>query len=163
MKADDTPFDPDLVRLRHLLATASAEECNLLATRDRLFRSAAADEVAKAVGLDSVIAERVEAFVARFSRFQDMLGDKVLPLLLRMGGEEAQPVVANLDRAERYGWLDSADAWLRVRKLRNRMVHEYVDQPSDLAAALGDIHAAVPSLCQFYAHLKAFAEKRFLC
>jgi len=160
--AHDSPSDPDIVRLRSTLATASAEERNLLATRDRLFSAAMADEIARAAGADPAIAERIEAFVARFSRFQDLLGDKLLPLVLRMGGEDVQPVVANLDRAERYGWLDSADGWLRVRKLRNRMVHEYVDQTPDLAAALADIHGAIPSLCRFFASIAAFAEKRFL-
>jgi hypothetical protein len=160
--AHDSPSDPDIARLRSTLATASAEERNLLATRDRLFSAATADEIARSSGADPAIAERIEAFVARFSRFQDLLGDKLLPLVLRMGGEEVQPVVANLDRAERYGWLDSADGWLRVRKLRNRMVHEYVDQTPDLAAALADIHGAIPSLCRFFANIAAFAEKRFL-
>ena len=160
--AHDSPSDPDIVRLRSTLATASAEERNLLETRDRLFSAATAGEIARAAGADPAIAERIEAFVARFSRFQDLLGDKLLPLVLRMGGEEVQPVVANLDRAERYGWLDSADGWLRVRKLRNRMVHEYVDQTPDLAAALADIHGAIPSLCRFFANIAAFAEKRFL-
>ena len=160
--AHDPQSDPDIVRLRSMLATASAEERNLLATRDRLFSAATADEIARSSGADPAIAERIEAFVARFSRFQDLLGDKLLPLVLRMGGEEVQPVVANLDRAERYGWLDSADGWLRVRKLRNRMVHEYVDQPTDLASALADIHAAIPSLCRFLASIAAFAENRLL-
>jgi hypothetical protein len=155
------PSDPDRVRLHHLLAVAAAEERNLLATGDRLFGSAEATDVAKAVGLDPVIAERVEAFIARFSRLQDLLGDKLLPLILRMSGEEPQPVVANLDRAERYGWLDSADAWLRVRKLRNRLVHEYVDQPPDLAEALADVHASVPAMCRFLSNLRTFAAKQF--
>lgn len=160
--AHDSPSDPDIVRLRSTLATASAEERNLLATRDRLFSAATADEIARAAGADPAISERIEAFVARFSRFQDLLGDKLLPLVLRMGGEEVQPVVANLDRAERYGWLDSADGWLRVRKLHNRMVYEYVDQTPYLAAALADMHGAIPSLCRFFANIVAFAEKRFL-
>lgn len=155
------PSDPDRIRLRHLLAVAAAEERNLLATGDRLFGATGAADVVKDAGLDPVIAERVEAFVARFSRFQDLLGDKLLPLVLRMSGEEPQPVVANLDRAERYGWLDSADAWLRVRKLRNRLVHEYVDQPPDLAEALAAVHASVPQMCRFLANLRTFAATQF--
>lgn len=156
------PADPDISRLRHLLDSADAEQRNLLATAKRLFAAATADQVAAAATDDPVIAERIEAFVARFSRFQDLLGDKLLPLVLRMSGEEPQPVIGNLDRAERYGWLASADDWLRVRKLRNRMVHEYLAMASDLAAALGDIHGAVPSLCEFLAKLQAFAAARLL-
>lgn len=112
-----TPGDPQIARLRHLLEVAAAEERNVLATGQRLFSSGVGAEVAKAAENDPMIAERIEAFVARFSRFQDMLGDKLLPLVLRLGGEEVQPMIANLDRAERYGWLASSDDWLRVRKL----------------------------------------------
>ncbi len=156
------PADPDASRLRHLLDTAVAEQRNLLATAERLFQAATVDQVAAVAADDPLIAERIEAFVARFSRFQDMLGDKLLPLVLRMSGEEPQPVIGNLDRAERYGWLASADDWLQVRKLRNRMVHEYLTLASDLAAGLGDIHAAVPMLCEFLAKLRAFAAARLL-
>ena len=158
----ETAPDPDVIRLRHLLEVAAAEERNLLATGERLFRNGTAHDIARAADDDPVIGERIEAFVARFSRLQDMLGDKILPLTLRMSGEDALPMIGNLDRAERYAWLDSADGWLRVRKLRNRMVHEYVNDPADLAAALGDIHAAVPSLSRFLTNLKRFAESRFL-
>jgi len=157
-----TPEDPQIARLRYLLEVAAAEERNVLATGQRLFSSGVGADVVKAAENDPMIAERIEAFVARFSRFQDMLGDKLLPLVLRLGGEEVQPMIANLDRAERYGWLASADDWLRVRKLRNRMVHEYVSETGELSAALGDIHAAVPALCGFFAKLEAFAEARFL-
>jgi len=158
----DLPLDPDVVRLRHLLEVAAAEERNLLATGERLFRTGTVHGIAKAADDDPVVAERIEAFVARFSRLQDTLGDKILPLTLRMAGEDVLPMIGNLDRAERYAWLDSADGWLRVRKLRNRMVHEYVNDPADLAAALGDIHAAVPSLSRCLANLKRFAESRLL-
>ncbi|MFM7522199.1 MAG: hypothetical protein ACKO9B_17295 [Planctomycetota bacterium] len=157
-----TPDDPDRIRLRRLLATAAAEERNLRDTDSRLFTAASAADVAAAAASDPVIAERVEAFVARFSRFQDILGDKLLPLVLRMSGEEPQPVIGNLDRAERFGWLSSADDWLRVRKLRNRMVHEYVDLAADMVAALAEIHGAVATLCEFLAHVRSYAHARLL-
>jgi hypothetical protein len=43
--------------------------------------------------------------------------------------EGAGAVFENLDRAEKLGLLSSADDWLAVRKLRNLMVHEYIDHP----------------------------------
>lgn len=62
--------DPSVERLRQVLEIATTEERNLLATGMRLF-SSSADAIAKAAESDPAIAERIEAFVARFSRFQD--------------------------------------------------------------------------------------------
>ena len=44
--------------------------------------------------------ERVEAFVSRFGRLQDTLGDKLLPLYLQALGERRGATIDNLDRAE---------------------------------------------------------------
>jgi hypothetical protein len=54
--------------------------------------------------------------------------------------------IENLDRAEKLGWLDSADQWLEMRKLRNQMVHEYIEDRAVLADALQAGHAFVPML-----------------
>ncbi len=62
--------------------------------------------------------------------------------------EGAGAVLENLDRAEKLGLLNSADEWLAVRKLRNLMVHEYIDHPETLHMALHAAHAHVTMLSQ---------------
>jgi hypothetical protein len=91
---------------------------------------------------------RVDAFVARFGRLQDLLGDKLLPAWLRSMEEGVGAVLENLDRAERLGLIDGADDWLAVRKLRNVMVHEYIDRAETLHMALYSAHAHVGMLAQ---------------
>jgi hypothetical protein len=91
-------------------------------------------------------AERVEAFVGRFGRLQDTVGDKLLPSFLAALGEKPSAAIDNLDRAERLGLLPSADEWLTMRNLRNQMVHEYVEDPVILNTALQTGHDFVPSL-----------------
>lgn len=91
-------------------------------------------------------AERVEAFVSRFGRLQDTLGDKLLPLYLEAMGEHTGAVIDNLDRAEKLQWIPSADAWLTMRRLRNQMVHEYIEDAATLADALQAGHEYVPTL-----------------
>ena len=88
----------------------------------------------------------MDAFVARFGRLQDTLGDKLLPQLLHALAEPVGPAIDNLNRAERLGWIASVDTWLEARRLRNRMIHEYVRDPLELATALSLAHAAVPEL-----------------
>ena len=41
------------------------------------------------------------------------------------------------------GWLESADAWMAMRKLRNQMVHEYVEDPTVLCDAMETAHGYV--------------------
>ena len=101
-----------------------------------------------ALGKDGLLAERLDAFVGRFGRLQDNLGDKLLPQLLDAMAEPVGAVIENLDRAEKLGWLQSADTWLEIRKLRNQMVHEYIEDPVVLSNALVAGHAYVPVLVE---------------
>jgi len=81
----------------------------------------------------------VEAFASRFARFQDRLGQKVAPGVLDAVGEKVSTVIDNLTQAERLGWVDDAEDWINTRNLRNRLVHEYIEDPVQLAS---DLNAA---------------------
>jgi hypothetical protein len=95
---------------------------------------------------DPDLSERVEAFVGRFGRLQDTVGDKLLPLLLDALGEKTSAAIDNLDRAERLGLILSADEWMIMRTLSNQMIHEYVEDPVVLTSALQTGHTFVPVL-----------------
>ncbi len=62
--------------------------------------------------------------------------------------ERVGAVLENLDRAERLGLIDGADDWLAVRKLRNLMVHEYLDRAETLHMALYAAHTHVGMLAK---------------
>jgi len=147
-------------RLLHLLDTVALEVRHLAQTDQRLFSLAFDEARAQSLRHNIEDSERTDAFVARFGRLQDTLGDKLLPELLLCLGETLGPVIDNLDRAEKLGLLDSADQWLALRKLRNRMVHEYVRDMLALANALNEAHAAVPGLLAFASRLAAYVEQR---
>lgn len=140
-------LDKNLVlRLQFLLRVVRKECLHLTNTDKRLFDTPFTSERIKQLETDIDLSERVEAFVGRFSRLQDTVADKLLPALLVALGETPSAVIDNLDRAERLGFLDSADEWLAMRQLRNQMVHEYVDDPVLLASALQTGHGFVPAL-----------------
>ena len=85
---------------------------------------------------DPLLAERLDAFVARFGRLQDTVGDKLLPSLLMALAEPVGPAIDNLDKAEKFGWIESTEDWMEMRRLRNQMVHEYIEDVAVLASAL---------------------------
>ena len=80
--------------------------------------------------------EMLDAFVSRYGRLQDTLGDKLLPAMLRGSLEKTGSQLDNLLRAEKLGWIESTQIWIEMRELRNRLVHEYIESPSNLLSAL---------------------------
>ena len=133
-------------KLQFLADTVLAEARHLQTTDGRLFAMSMTPERAGALASDIDLAERTDAFLARFGRLQDTLADKLWPALLDWLSEPVAAAIDNLNRAERLGWIVSVEDWTEVRRLRNRMIHEYVRDPAELAFALQAAHAAVPLL-----------------
>lgn len=151
----------ELERLRFLGETVGLEAAHLAATDARLFAQPFSPERALSLRTDQDLAERVDAFVARFGRLQDTLADELLPALLRQLAEPIGSGLDNLARAERLGYVASVDRWLESRRLRNRMVHDYVRDPAELAAALTAGHQHVTLLLTAAAALQHEVQRRF--
>lgn len=133
-------------RLERLTDICRKEIDYLSRSNTRLF--AGRQPLAPFVGLaaDDELAERVDAFVARLGRLQDTAGERLLPAYLVAMGEIPATMLENLDRAERLGLIASADEWLALRKLRNRLVHEYIQSETELTQSLWAAHNQVPAL-----------------
>lgn len=99
------------------------------------------------------LALRLEAFTSRFCRLQDTLGDKLLPALLDALGEPVKALLINLDKAEKYGWLESGEEWLSLRQLRNKMIHEYIEDADILHSSLITAHERLDVLKKFAGNL----------
>ena len=134
------------IQANHLLNVVEKELRHIKQTDQRLFGNKLTLEDIERLDENYELSERVEAFVSRFGRLQDTLGDKVLPLLLKTTGEKFGPLVDNLARAEKLGWLESSSDWMLARHLRNKMVHEYIDDPKDLLDALREGHVLLSML-----------------
>jgi len=80
----------------------------------------------QSLGQQPEVAEKVEAFVSRFGRLQDHLGEKLLPRMAALVGENSKTLLDALAIAEKTDLLVSADAFIAARKLRNALVHEYM-------------------------------------
>jgi hypothetical protein len=146
-------------RLEFLCRVTQKEVKHLLDTDRRLFADLFTLEIAKQVETDPLLAERLDAFVGRFGRLQDNLGDKFLPQLLVALAEKPSAAIDNLNLAERFGWIQSVNEWLLMRKLRNQMVHEYIEDLALLTSALQAGHAAVPQLVHAAQHMISQAQK----
>jgi uncharacterized protein with HEPN domain len=149
-------------RLRTLLDLGAREGIHLSTTDARLFASGSASEWVARLAGDTDLAERVDAFVARFARFQDTLGDKLIPLALEAVLEPRGSALDNIHRAEKLGWIASAARWIQIRQVRNLLIHEYELSPDRLGEALDLAHHAIPMLTDTYATLRDMLESRQL-
>lgn len=70
--------------------------------------------------------ETLESFSSRFARLSDMIISKYFRLLLKEKDPAYRGSVLDiLNQAEKYGWIEDAKIWKRIRELRNVAAHEY--------------------------------------
>lgn len=147
-------------RFLSLLEIVRREGAWLLKTDSRLFKTNLDAAWVERLEDYEDLAERLDAFVSRFGRMQDTLGDKLLPSLLRSLAEKPGSALDNLNRAEKLGILTSVVEWLDVRNLRNKLIHEYMDNAEEFALALNSAHLAVQVLVSAYNALNLFVRSR---
>ena len=128
-------------RLDFLANVIRKEIFHLKSTDQSLFEQPITAFALENLEVDLRFSEQIDAFVTRFNRLQDTLGDKMLPSLLAFNAENIGTMIDNLDKAERFGWINSTDQWLEIRKLRNQMVHEYIEDLDILSDALNQAHS----------------------
>jgi len=140
--------------------TADRVRDNLAVTSQQVFAQTFDAERARRLDDDVEDAERVEAFVSRFSRLQDTIDQKLTPAWLAAAGEPHLATADALDRAERFGLIPSTDDWLAMRKLRNQVVHEYTEDRAVLANAPEAGHEFAATLRQMATTLSEDIHRR---
>lgn len=152
-----------ILELRRSLDVAGKEVKLLHQTRERLFHGAESVDAGwvKRVAADVELSERLEAFSARFARLQDTVMDKLLPRLLAAAGEPINSAIDNLNRADRLGLVERPDEWIALRQLRNRLVHEYMDDAEEFASVLNVVLGLSGELIEAVGRIRLFAEGRF--
>ena len=150
-----------LERFLYALQLVSKEVSYLQETQKRLFREGPIDvDWVQGLTADDPVQDTLEAFASRFGRLQDSLADKLLPRLALLEGEKPGSAIDNLNRAERLGLISSTNGWLAMRALRNKLVHEYVEDPNEFASALNQAASFVEELVDTYRLIRTRAEQR---
>lgn len=76
----------------------------------------------------------IDAFIFRFIKLQDFMGDKLFKqLLIRVGDyKDNMSLLDVLDKLEKLEVIDHADQWLDYRTIRNKLTHEYPDNEDEM-------------------------------
>ncbi len=129
------------------LELAEKEVAHLAYTHRTLFAQNIDLQWVQALAKREDLAEKIDAFVGRFGRLQDHIGEKLIPRFAALLGSAPKFLLDNLAYAERAGWIDSAEAFVGARKLRNLLVHEYMAEAElfleSLQAADGATHLLI--------------------
>lgn len=153
---------PELIRLEQLLKLVQKEDKHLLAVRERLAPSGTVLDLPwlEMTIADDNGADRLESFSSKFSRMQDTVIDKLLPQLLIAAGEIPMAAIDNLNRAERLRFITDSDTWIEMRRLRNRLVHEYIDVLQEMLPALKMAHSFTDELHNSYLAIAQYANAK---
>ena len=103
----------------------------------------------------------LDQFVYRFGKLQDACGNQLFPALLEVLKEPVREwsMRDRLNRLEQLGFLHRPDDWDAVRAVRNRLVHEYPDDPARQAAILALAWQWANPLLDMAGHVADVAER----
>lgn len=118
------------------LELAEKEASYLAYTHRTLFAQAITLSWVKRLAERDDLAEKVDAFVSRFARLQDHMGEKLIPRFANLLGETPKSLLDVLAYAERMEWIASTEEFIGARKLRNLLIHEYMSNPELFLEAL---------------------------
>ena len=103
----------------------------------------------------------IDGFIYRFSKIQDMMGEKLFPVYLKAVEEysPSMPLIDILNKLEKFEIIDSEADWKYSRKLRNVLPHEYPDNEDDLIQGIKEALLVYPKVKMIYQNIKIYLDK----
>ncbi len=100
--------------------------------------------------------EALDQFLFRFAKLQDAIGQRLFVYFLESQAEPVKDlsVLDRLNRLEQLGVLPNKDEWLSIRNIRNKVSHEYEDNPVAMCKALNHVYAIYPRLSAIFLKLR---------
>ena len=141
-----------------VLELAEKEAAHLAYTHRTLFAQPIDLQWVQALAEREDLAEKIDAFVSRFGRLQDHIGEKLIPRFAALLGSEPKSLLDNLAYAEKTGWLDNAETFVSARKLRNLLVHEYMAEAELFLESLQAADEATHMLIDVVTRIKLQAD-----
>lgn len=108
--------------------------------------------------------EHIDQFIYRFTKLQDVIGEKLFPALLNFLGDDIskKSFIDIFNRLEQLEAVHDYDKWVKLRLIRNELAHEYEDEPDTNADRLNRIFKLKSDLekylCDIKKYLKRFEE-----
>ncbi len=111
--------------------------------------------------LDKNQVQALDQYIFRFAKLQDTLGDKIFKLIVAHYEQEASslPFVDILNKLEKTEYIFSAKEWMKLRKVRNNIAHQYDDEPEEMSQAINEIVSNKEIILKIYNQVKQKAKE----
>jgi hypothetical protein len=98
----------------------------------------------------------LEVVTSRFAKLQDTCGQKIFPLVLKCSGENVDNLtfIDILNLFEKFEFIESADFWLSLRKVRNAVAHEYPDNLKKLSEDVNEVFEKSQQFLKYWQFLR---------
>ena len=114
--------------------------------------------------IDKEILRILDQIAYRFTKLQDSMGEKLMPLILVLAQEPIPDNVTfaeKLNRLERIGAIPSAEEWKRFRVVRNALAHDYPDDPELRTSAINRFIDGAEHIGMLYQHVEKYIKQHF--
>jgi uncharacterized protein YutE (UPF0331/DUF86 family) len=101
--------------------------------------------------------DKFEALTSRFCRLIDFLIQQIFRLIEKIELEDPGSARDSINRAEKRGLIESADVFIKIRLLRNQIVHEYEEE--ELQGIFGSVLEYTPHLLDSANRVKQYVKK----
>ena len=102
----------------------------------------------------------LDQFSTRFGKWQDAIGAKLFPAVLKATKEQGdlKAFIDKLNRLEKIGAIHSADDWLLLWEVRHAFFHDYPDDLALQTRVLNQSYRLAGNLLETFNHVKKFAK-----
>lgn len=124
-------------------------------------------KICSGIGVKPVYSEdeedRFESLTAKFARLSDLIIKQSIKIIDILDLDEVPETVRDIiNRAEKKGLISSAMKFVEIRKLRNRIAHEYVESDGDINDIYESVLNNAPELCDSVDRIVAYTKKYVL-
>ncbi len=100
----------------------------------------------------------LDQFLFRFSKLQDTMGQRLFKTMMYFLKEdiEGKPFIDILNMLEKISLLKNSNIWRDLREDRNRLAHNYEDEPEEMSEAINKLYNKKDILIDIYLNIKNY-------
>jgi len=104
--------------------------------------------------------DRFESLTAKFARLSDLIIKQAIKMIDILDLDEPPETTRDaINRAEKKGLIESGIRFVEIRKLRNRIAHEYAESEEDIAGIYKETLLCTPLLFDSVERIVAYCQK----